>query len=59
MNWLILNLPFMLFATALTLAVTAAGLYLDSRKEEAKMSSMSRHPSAVTQEQAHKGEKVG
>ncbi len=49
----------MLFATALTLAVTAAGLYLDYRKEEAKMSSMSRHPSAVTQEQAHKGEKVG
>ena len=49
----------MLFATALILAVLALGLYLDYRKEEAKRSSMARHPSAVTQDQAQKGEKVG
>ncbi|MDA8261529.1 MAG: hypothetical protein M0Z47_01720 [Actinomycetota bacterium] len=59
MNWLILNLPFMVFATALILGVMAAGLYLDYRKEEAKSSSMARHPSVVSKAAAHKQEKIG
>ncbi len=49
----------MVFATALILGVMAAGLYLDYRKEEAKSSSMARHPSVVSKAAAHKQEKIG
>ena len=48
MNWFLLNLPFMILATALILGIMAVGLYLDYRKEEAKQASMARHPSVVS-----------
>ncbi|MDA8117391.1 MAG: hypothetical protein M0000_08500 [Actinomycetota bacterium] len=59
MNWFLLNLPFMILATALILGIMAVGLYLDYRKEEAKQASMARHPSVVSKAEAAKHEKIG
>ncbi len=58
MNWLVLNLPFMVWATALILGIMAAGLYLDYRKEEAKAAAIDRHPSVIGKVHAAKQEKV-
>ncbi|MDA8374662.1 MAG: hypothetical protein M0Z91_10535 [Actinomycetota bacterium] len=58
MNWLVLNLPFMVLATAMILGIMAVGLYVDYRKEEAKAAATDRHPSVVNKVHAANQEKV-
>ena len=48
MHTLLLNLPFMIFATALILGILSAGMYLEYRKVSEVKAAVERHPSSVT-----------
>ena len=58
MNWLLLNLPFMIFATALILGILGFGMYLEYRKQDAIDTAKSAHPSVVAKKTAKEHEKA-
>ena len=58
MGWLLLNLPFMIFATALILGILGVGMYLEYRKQDAVDASKAAHPASGAKVAAKDPEKV-